>query len=67
MNRFRAQTNHRQFQLAVDDCAVRATGGEVECGREKVVGAVLMGHVKDISLNLLQGEGAEIGHTKPCS
>ena len=65
MNCFGGKTNHRQLQLAIDNGAVhrrlqldidngavRATGGEVEGWRKKVVGAILVGHVKDIALNL---------------
>ena len=67
MNRFRGETNHRRLQLAIDDGAVRVIGGEVEGWREKIVGAVLVGHAKDVMLNLLGRERAETGRTKPCS
>jgi hypothetical protein len=67
MNRFRGETNHRRLQLAIDDFAVRATGGEVEGLREKVVGPVLVGHAEDVMFNLFERERVEIGRTKPCS
>ena len=67
MNRFGGEANYRQLQLAIDDGAVRVTGGEVEGWREKVVGAILLGHIEDVALNPLRRERAEICRTEPCS